>query len=273
MDGVALQNILLRPILINFNNVMKFKPALLLALLLPLTAQAEDKVTLSQFQLGKTLSGTPVTQESLKGKPVVMEFWGVNCGPCLAHMPMFNTLAKRYDSKGLVVIGAHAQQATDEEILEKVKSTKVKFPVLQNANGPVSFSGIPHSFIFGADGTMLFHGHPDDKDFEKFLRQAVKEAPAPTATTSTSTLPGAAAGKGKSTSTLGNGPIVPERTWTNAEGKPVAAALMSVTNGQGKFRRKDGTVFNYAVNKLSSTDQEIITTALDPKAAKDSDSN
>ncbi|MES2708215.1 MAG: TlpA disulfide reductase family protein [Verrucomicrobiota bacterium] len=239
---------------------MKLLPALLFSALLPFAARAETKVNISQFTLGKTISGTEVTAETVKGKPVLIEFWGINCAPCLAHMPMFNALSKRYDSKGLVVIGAHSQSATDAEILEKVKSTKVKFPVTTGTHGPVQFNGIPHSLIFGADGVMLFQGSPDDKEFDRALRLAIKDAP-----------PSAAPETGKAkpvTSALSSGPLVPERTWTNTDGKPLAAALLSVTGGQGKFRRRDGSIFSYAIEKLSSADQEIIAGASAPKTGK-----
>lgn len=243
---------------------MKLLSALFLSLLLPFAAHAEDKVNISQFTLGKTVSGSEVTAATVKGKPVLIEFWGVNCGPCLAHMPMFNSLAKRYDSKGLVVIGAHCQDASDEEILEKVKATKVKFPVTTGTSGPVQFSGIPHSCIFASDGTLLFHGHPDDKEFDKALKTAMKGATASSATADAEKDSDSAKGP----SALGTGPLVAERTWTNAEGKPVAAALLSVSNGQGKFSRKNGTAFTYAIDKLSSSDQELIAAALEPKTAK-----
>jgi thiol-disulfide isomerase/thioredoxin len=245
---------------------MKLLPALLLCLALPCPVFAADKekekeesttkakVNLSQFKFGKTISGTEVTAESLKGSPVIVEFWGVNCGPCLAAMPTFNALAKRHESKGLKVIGAESQNSSDEEVQKIVKSLKIKFPVTAGASHPLQFSGIPHSAVFAADGSMLFEGHPSDKDFDRAVRDALKTA-------------GPAKDKeGEETaSTVKSGaPLVAERTWTNADGKPLAAALIKVDNGQGTFRRKDGTTFTYAIDKLSSSDQELITKAQQP---------
>ena len=59
-------------------------------------------------------------------------------------------------------------------------------------------------------------------------------------------------------------PLVPERTWTNAGGKPLAAALITVTDGQGMFRPQDGTTFSYAIDQLPSADQELIGKAQQP---------
>jgi thiol-disulfide isomerase/thioredoxin len=239
---------------------MKLLPALFLCLALACPVFAADKeetsatakVNLSQFTFGKTLSGTEVTTDSLKGSPVIVEFWGVNCGPCLAAMPMFNSLAKRHESKGLKIIGAHSQSATDEEVQKVVKSLKIKFPVTASAQHPLKFSGIPHSAVFAADGTMLFEGHPGDKDFDRAVRDALKTA-SPAKDKATDDAPA------KTT-----GPLVPERTWTNAEGKPLAAALITVADGQATFRRKDGTTFSYAIDKLSTADQELIGKAQQP---------
>ncbi len=241
---------------------MKLIPTLFLCLAFPafLTAAetadsgAVAKVNLSQFKFGKTISGTEVTPESLKGSPVIVEFWGVNCGPCLAAMPTFNSLAKRHESKGLKVIGAESQQSSEEDVKKIVKSLKIKFPVTAGASHPLNFSGIPHSAVFASDGSMLFEGHPSDKGFDRAVKDALK--------TSAPAKEKEEAGAGAAVKS--GAPLVAERTWTNAEGKPVAAALLKVENGQGTFRRKEGTTFTYAVDKLSSTDQELITKAQQP---------
>ena len=238
---------------------MKLLPLFLLCFALPLPGWAAEKeaavakVNLSQFSFGKTLSGAEVTAESLKGSPVIVEFWGVNCGPCLAAMPMFNSLAKRLESKGLKIVGAHSQSATDEEVQKVAKSLKIKFSVTSGAQHPLQFSGIPHSAVFAADGSMLFEGHPTDKDFDRAVKAAMKTA-SPAEKASVVEGPGATA----------DGPLVAERTWTNADGKPLAAALVKVDQGKGTFRRKDGTTFTYEVAKLSSTDQELIAAARQP---------
>ncbi len=216
-------------------------------------AAAVAKVNLSQFSFGKTLAGAEVTAESLKGSPVIVEFWGVNCGPCLAAMPMFNSLAKRYESKGLKIVGAHSQSATDEEVQKVVKTLKIKFPVTSGAQHPLKFSGIPHSAVFASDGSMLFEGHPTDKEFDRAVKAALKTA-AGKEKEAGEEAPGAKAGA----------PLVAERTWTNADGKPLAAALVKIAQGKGTFRRKDGTTFTYDIAKLSSSDQELIAAAQKP---------
>lgn len=219
--------------------------------------KTENSHNISEWTLGKTISGTEITADTVKGHPTVIDYWGIHCGPCLAHIPYFNKIAKSYDSKGLVLIGAHCQSASDEEILAMVKSQKIKFPVTTGTNGPINFSGIPHTAVFAADGTMLFHGHPDDKEFERALRTATKDAVAGSAK------PAAAASTTAAASS--SGPLIPSRSWTNSDGKAVVAALMSVKDGIGTFRKADGNSFTYAVDKFSAADQDMISKAQSAK--------
>src|SRR5687768_16480493 len=44
---------------------------------------------------------------SLRGKPVILDFWATWCGPCQAEAPIVNAISQRYREKGLVVIGVN----------------------------------------------------------------------------------------------------------------------------------------------------------------------
>jgi len=54
--------------------------------------------------------GAPVRLADLRGKVVLLNFWGVWCGPCVAEMPVLIELHQRYKDKGLVVVGVHVDQ-------------------------------------------------------------------------------------------------------------------------------------------------------------------
>jgi thiol-disulfide isomerase/thioredoxin len=52
-------------------------------------------------------NGGPVTLADLKGKVVLLDFWGHWCGPCVRAMPELMELHDTYKDKGLVVIAVH----------------------------------------------------------------------------------------------------------------------------------------------------------------------
>jgi len=51
--------------------------------------------------------GMPVRMADLRGKVVLLDFWGYWCGPCVAKMPVLIGLHERFADKGLAVVGVH----------------------------------------------------------------------------------------------------------------------------------------------------------------------
>lgn len=133
---------------------------------------------LSDFKIGEVVSGDPVNLANTGGKAVVIEAWGVRCGPCIASLPHIEKLAKR-NKADTIFIGAESQNSSDTEIKEVVKKNRLSYTITKGGvNGPVNFSGIPHAFVFDTTGKLIFHGHPSDRDFEKAIRNAGKPAAA-----------------------------------------------------------------------------------------------
>lgn len=144
-----------------------------------LVAFAEDKkvpdVSVDQVRFGEVVNETELDTSALKGKVVVVERWGVRCPPCLASLPDMAKLARRYDSKGLVVVGQEVQNSSKEDIQEVLKDARVAFPVTKGGSLPVSSNGIPHVAVFGVDGKLIWHGNPHNKEFEREVKKALRE--------------------------------------------------------------------------------------------------
>lgn len=51
------------------------------------------------------VNGEAITDEELKGKVVLLDFWAVWCGPCIATFPHLREWQDKYADKGLVIIG------------------------------------------------------------------------------------------------------------------------------------------------------------------------
>ena len=133
------------------------------------------KVTTSDIKLGTQLTGATLTADDLKGKVVVVDFWGVNCAPCLAAMPGTAAMNAELSDFGLVIIGSHCQAATPAQIKLVAASRGANFPITEQTRvtGGNDFEGIPHVMVFDHTGACVFRGSP--KEAEVKARMAIGE--------------------------------------------------------------------------------------------------
>ena len=138
-------------------------------------AEATPPAQLSQFKLGAYITGPQATLDSASGKAVLIDAWGIHCGPCLASLPDIEKIAKRYKDK-MVVFGAHSQAGTDDEVKEVVKKNKLTYTITNGVTSPVPFNAIPRVFVFNTAGALVYFGSPFEKEFERSLHKAVSGA-------------------------------------------------------------------------------------------------
>lgn len=67
----------------------------------------------------KDINGNPVSLESLRGKIVLLDFWGSWCGPCRASHPHLKELYGKYKGKGLEIVGIAQERGETVEEAEK----------------------------------------------------------------------------------------------------------------------------------------------------------
>jgi len=72
------------------------------------TAGTDDRVAVGQPApaiVGTTLDGASFDLASLRGKPVVVNFWGPSCVPCRDEFPLLESKQAEHDADGFTVLG------------------------------------------------------------------------------------------------------------------------------------------------------------------------
>ncbi len=139
---------------------MKFLAVSLLSLIGCLSIVQAGDHTLNDFKLGSFIVGNEAKLNDLKGKVVVIEFWGVQCPPCLAKMPHLVTLDQKYSDRGLRLIGAEMQRSSTSRIQSALKRSGATFPIVQGCKNPIGVNSLPHMAIFNVDGKLVYSGYP-----------------------------------------------------------------------------------------------------------------
>jgi len=74
-----------------------------------------------------------VKPADLKGKVVVVDFYATWCGPCMAAIPHNNEMLKKYQDKGLVIVGVCTSSRGQEKMAANAKEKGINYPIARDA--------------------------------------------------------------------------------------------------------------------------------------------
>lgn len=114
----------------------------------------------------------------LRGKYVVLQFWGSWCGPCRAENPHLVELYQKYQSKGFEIfsIGIEQRQTAWQQAIQRDGMVWPYHAVeLDRFNGPLArqfnVRSIPTTFLVNPDGIIMGVNLAPDR-MDKMLQEA-----------------------------------------------------------------------------------------------------
>ena len=154
--------------------------------------------------LGPWFNSPPLTNQQLKGKVVLIDFWTYSCINCLRTLPYLKAWDAKYRKDGLVIIGVHAPEFAFERdpanVARAVQDLGVRYPVALD-NRYLLWNALhnqywPAHYFVDAQGRIRYfhHGEGQYAMSERVIRQLLAEAGhAPSGAMSNATATGAEA--------------------------------------------------------------------------------
>jgi cytochrome c biogenesis protein CcmG/thiol:disulfide interchange protein DsbE len=110
------------------------------------------------FSLKRVDDSGTLALASLRGKPVVLNFWASWCGPCKGEAKMLETAWRQYKSKGVVFVGVDYHDVTGDarRFLERHGIT---YPTVQDGSGAIAdrygVSAVPETYFIDRRGRLV----------------------------------------------------------------------------------------------------------------------
>ncbi|HWN44302.1 MAG TPA: redoxin domain-containing protein [Thermoanaerobaculia bacterium] len=130
------------------------------------------------FELA-TLQGEYFTAEDLKGKVILLDFWGTWCAPCVEAVPSLRTLSRRMKDDPFVLLSISTDQ--DEAVLrEFIAKNKMDWPQVWDKDHDFSdecqISHYPSYLLVSHEGEIVYLTSGWGEGIERDLLQKVAGA-------------------------------------------------------------------------------------------------
>ncbi len=116
-------------------------------------------------------------------KVILIDFWTYSCINCQRTLPYLNEWWKKYEDKGLLIVGVHTPEFEFEKERRNVEAAvaqfKVNYPVvMDNDHGTWNTFGNrywPHVYLIGLNGEIVYDhiGEGDDDEIESEIQKAL----------------------------------------------------------------------------------------------------
>jgi len=123
------------------------------------------------------LQDQQIKLDDLKGKPILLEFWQVQCGPCIAIMPTLEKLSQKYKEK-LTVVSVNIDPNTPD-LDFFIKKFNLSYMMLRDqlsiTQNRYNVVGTPTKFFIDKNGiTHSKHlGYSSMEELEQFIKPLI----------------------------------------------------------------------------------------------------
>jgi thiol-disulfide isomerase/thioredoxin len=120
----------------------------------------------------------------LRGKVVLIDFWGISCGPCVAELPDVQALAKTFAGQDFILIGLHESGGQVHDVAEFARKQGLTYQLAIDRPDPDSLGfgaafkaygvrGIPSCALIDREGRVALVGRFREASLEaaKLLQQ------------------------------------------------------------------------------------------------------
>jgi uncharacterized protein (TIGR03067 family) len=160
----------------------------------------------ASLQVDAWVNGTELTDDDLRGRVVLLDFWAVWCGPCIATFPHLRHLNETYEADGLTLIGltryynydwdeeaSIAKRETDGEVTPEqeqimlsrfAQQHSLPYRLAVQADSNLSeyyaVSGIPHVVLIDRQGIVRLvrvgSGEKNAQEVEAMIQTLLSES-------------------------------------------------------------------------------------------------
>jgi cytochrome c biogenesis protein CcmG/thiol:disulfide interchange protein DsbE len=121
---------------------------------------------------GLTLDGAPFDLASLRGRPVLVNFWGPSCVPCRDEFPLFTAKLEQHAGDGLAIVGI-LMYDPPAPALDFIGAYGATWPTVDDPSGAIRtayrVAARPQTYFIDRDGILrsIQVGQVTDAEFER----------------------------------------------------------------------------------------------------------